>query len=234
MKKMYLKFGGKKSFFLFIPLFVISCSINQKIVYRTDNLPLLSSTIPITVSIKELSDERNISSKNLLLFENSRQTWVDKKTVCINSEKHYTKEAVTLQISRQIAEHFDKIKLFQQTTFAGDSIKADYYITGSLSYFYGLQDFSTAAAIGAQFGLIGALATSGATTPAEIIIEIKNIALYDNNGNLIQDFGTYRKEYSEELSADAYCWCIYGNINQKLQDFNDGLANKIRNEIKIF
>jgi hypothetical protein len=123
------------------------------------------------------------------------------------------------------------IKLFQRTTFAED-IQTDYYITGSLSYFYGLQEFSTAAAVGSQFGLIGALATSGVKTPADIIIEIKDIALYDKNGNLVQEFGTYRKEYSEELRADAYCWCIYGNMSQKLLSFNDGLAEKIRNEFR--
>ena len=232
MKKMNLKlFGIKKVFFLCIPILFMSCSVNQKIVYKTDNIPALSNTIPITVSIKELSDDRKSNSENLLLFENGRQTRHDKKNVCINSESHYKKETVTLQISRQIAEHFDKIKLFQRTAFA-DNSQTDYYITGSLSYFYGVQGFSTAAAVGSQFGLIGALATSGVKTPAEIIIEIKDIALYDNNGNLVQEFGTYRKEYSEELHADAYCWCIYGNINQKLQDFNDGLAEKIRNEFR--
>jgi len=209
----------------------MTCCVNQKITYKTDYIPALSTTIPITVSIKELSDERKSNSKNSLLFENDRQTRHNKKSVCINSEIYYRKETVTFQISRQIAEHFDKMKLFQRTTFADDS-QTDYYITGSLSYFYGMQDFSTAAAVGSQFGLIGALATSGITTPAEIIIEIKDITLYDKNGNLVQEFGTYRKRYSEELHADAYCWCIYGNINQKLQDFNDGLAHKIKSEFR--
>jgi len=232
MKKIYLKpFNVKKFFFLLVPMFFISCSMNQKIVYKTDNIPALSNSIPITVSIKEFSDERKNNSENLLFFDNGKQTKHDKKTVCINSERHYKKETVTLQISRQIAEHFDRIKLFQQTTFV-DNSQTDYYLTGSLSYFYGVQGFSTAAAVGSQFGLIGALATSGAKTPAEIIIEIKDIALYDKNGNLVQDFGTYRKNYSEELHADAYCWCIYGNINQKFQDFTNGLAEKIRNEFR--
>ena len=232
MKKIYLKpFNVKKFFFLLVPMFFISCSMNQKIVYKTDNIPALSNSIPITVSVKEFSDERKNNSINLLFFENGRKTKYDEKTVCINSEQHYKKETVTLQISRQIAEHFDKIKLFQQTTFADDN-QTDYYLTGSLSYFYGIQDFSTTVAVGSQFGLIGALATSGIKTPAEIIIEVKDIALYDKNGNLVQDFGTYRKDYSEELRADAYCWCIYGNINQKLQDFTDGLAEKIRNEFR--
>jgi hypothetical protein len=232
MKKPYFKpLSIKKFFFLFIPVFFMCCSANQKIAYKTDNIPALSNSIPITVSIKEFSDERKNNSENLLLFENGRQTKHDKKTVCINSEKHYKKETVTLQISRQIAEHFDKIKLFRQTTFA-DNSQTDYYLTGSLSYFYGVQNFSTSAAVGSHFGLIGALATSGAKTPAEITIEVKDIALYDKNGNLVQDFGTYRKDYSEELHADAYCWCIYGNINQKLHDFTNGLAEKIKTEFR--
>jgi|GEM_PF-1462485 len=221
----------KKVGFLIIPILFMSCSVSQKIVYKTDNLPAVASTIPITVSIKELSDERQSNSENLLLFENGRQTRHNKKTVCINSERHYQKESVTLQISRQIAEHFDKVRLFQRTIFGNDT-QTDYYLTGSLSYFYGVQVFSTTAAVGSQFGLIGALATSGEKTPADIIIEIKNIALHDKNGNLVQEFGTFRQEYSAEMYADGYCWCIYGNMNRKLQDFNNGLAEKIRSEFK--
>ena len=221
----------KKIYLLIIPIIFVSCAANQKIAYKTDNIPVFFNSIPITVSIKELSDKRQNSSENLLLFDKSRQIRHNQELVCINAEKHYKKESVTFQISRQIAEHFDKIKLFYQTTFANDT-QTDYYLTGSLSYLYGIQEFSTATAVGSQFGLIGALATMGTTTPANIIIEIEDIALYDKNGNLIQEFGTYRREYSEELYADAYCWCIYRNMNQKLQDFNDGLAKKIRYEFK--
>ena len=230
MKKIFLKPMEVKSVYLLIvPILFMSCSVNQKIAYRTDNLLIFSNSIPITVSIKELSDKRRSYSDNLLLFNNGKEIRYERKRVCINSEKHYNKETVTWQISRQMAEHFDKVKLFRRTTFANEN-QTNYYITGSLSYFYGMQDFSTAVAVGSQFGLIGALATSGTKTPADIVIEIKDLALYDKKGRLVQNFGTYRQEYFEELYVDAACWCIYGNMNQKLSDFIDGLAEKISSE----
>ena len=205
MKKIFLKLVAKRTIYLLIvPILFASCSANQKITYKTENIPALSNTIPIRVNIREFSDVRANSSENLLLFEKGKQTRHNGKSVCINSEKHYNKETVTSQISRQIAEHFEQIKLFQRTTF-GHNTRADYYLTGSLSYFYGVQGFSTSASVGSQFGLIGALATSGAKTPADIIIEIKDLALYDRNGNLVQEFGTFRREYSGDMRADAYC-----------------------------
>ena len=49
MKKMYLKlFEIKKVCFLIVPILFMSCSVSQKIAYKTDNIPVLSSTIPIT------------------------------------------------------------------------------------------------------------------------------------------------------------------------------------------
>ena len=232
MKKIFLKSVKiKPVYLLIVPILFMSCSVSQKIAYRTDNIPAFSSSIPITVSIRELSDKRISNYDNLLLFEKGREIRYNRKRVCINSEKHYKKEPVTFQISRQMAEHFDKVKLFRRTTFF-DNARTDYYITGSLSYFYGMQDFSTAVAVGSQFGIIGALATSGTKTPADIIIEIKDLALYNKNGRLVQKFGTYRREYFEELYVDAACWCIYANMNQKLSDFIDGLAEKISSEFR--
>lgn len=214
---------------LILPIFLFGCNTNLKIAYNIDNLPSSHNSIPITVNIKELIDDRQSYPGNMLLFKNSKETRFNRGHFCINSEKHYKEESVALQISRQIAEHFDKIKLFQRTTF-GSETDTDYYLSGTLSYFYGLQEFSFASNVGMAFGLIGALATSGAKTPGNIVIEIKDINLYDKKGNLIQEFGVYRKDYSEDMIADANCWCIYRNINEKLKDFNAGLAEKIQEE----
>jgi len=221
----------KKLYILIIPIIFASCTANQKIAYKTNDIQAAPRSIPISVCIKELSDIRQDGSENSLLFEENRVYKGALQKLCINSEKHYKNETVTLQVSRQIAEHFQKANLFNKTTFEDDS-QIDYYITGKLSYFYGVQDFSNAAATGRAFGLIGALATMNTKSNAEIIIEIKDIALYDKDGVLVKEIGDFRKDYSGELRVDADCWCIYNNINDKLKEFNDDLMELIRTELQ--
>jgi hypothetical protein len=221
----------KKIIFLW-PLFLIGCTVSQKIVYKTDNITLDEpvKTIPAKVEVRILEDNRVNNEENGLLFENPRQIKRDKKTVCINSEKHYAKDTVVTQITKLMVEHFNQAKLFEHAYYNRNS-QSDYYLTGTLERFYGEQQFSTGAAVGAQFGLIGALATAGIKTPGEIIIELSEIKLFKKDGTLVKDFGTFYKEYTDEFKADAACWCIYWNSNEMLKDFNTHLIEKIRNDM---
>ena len=98
--------------------------------------------------------------------------------------------------------------------------------------FYGIQKFSTSAAVGVHFGLIGALATAGAKTPGTIIIELSDIKVFDKQNNLIASVGDFRKEYEGEFPADANCLCIYQNMNRKLSEFNDELISLLSLEIQ--
>ena len=41
-----------------------------------------------------------------------------------------------------------------------------------------------------------------------------------------------RKEYEGEFPADANCYCIYGNMNQKLSEFNDDLISLLLMDIQ--
>ena len=116
-------------------------------------------------------------------------------------------------------------------SFYNQSQQSNYYLTGTLNSFYCEQEFSTGAAIGASFGLIGALATAGIKTPGKIIIDISDLKLYKKDGNLVKDFGNFYKEYKDDFKADANCWCAYWNANQMLKDFNTHLIEKIRNDL---
>ncbi len=221
----------KKILFL-LPLFLFGCKISQKIVYQTNDLsaPNTVKIIPIAVDLRILGDNRAQVAENSVLFTDPRQTNLKGEKSCINSEQHYKQDSVTMQITRLIAGHFNKVKLFNYTTF-NKSNSNGYYLTGTLNRFYGEQKFSTGAAVGSQFGLIGALATAGIKTPGKIVIEIADLKLFNKDGVLIKDFGTFYKDYKEDISADAYCWCIYRNINEKLKDFNSHLAEKIRSDL---
>ena len=129
-----------------------------------------------------------------------------------------------------MVEHFNKANLFSKA-FYDRNEESNYYLTGTLNRFYCEQEFSTAAAVGASFGLIGAIATAGIKTPGKIIIDISDLKLYRKDGTLIRDFGDFRKMYKNEFKADANCFCVYWNINTKLKDFNTDLIKVIRNDM---
>jgi hypothetical protein len=213
-------------------LLLFGCKISQKIIYNTNDLLVSPKVrvIPISVDLRVLQDNRAQIKGNNNLFNYPRQLNLDGERYCINSEEHYKKDSVTTQITKLIADHFNKVRLFNYT-FYNQNLSDGYYLTGLLNSFYGEQKFSTGAAIGSQFGLVGAIATAGIKTPGKIIIELADIKLFDKNGSLVKDLGSFYKEYSEDLSADAYCWCIYRNINEKLKDFNTHLAEKIRSDL---
>jgi len=221
-----------KTLIYLFPLFLISCTVTQKVIYKTDDLSVQPSvrTYPIRVEVRILTDNRAHIDENKILFSDPRQTTLNGKKSCINSEQHYKPDSVVSQVSRMIAEHFNKARLFN-LSFYNQSPYSGYYLTGTLNSFYGQQEFSTGALIGAQFGVVGAIATSGLKTPGKIIIEIADMKLYRKDGTLIKDLGNFYKEYEEDLPVDASCWCIYSNVNEKLKDFNSHLVEKIRTDL---
>ena len=221
----------KKLIFL-LPILFIGCTISQKISYKTSNLPVSQTEklIPIMVEVRILQDNRAQVLENTILFSEPHKTKAIGDIACINAEKHYKKDSVASQITQIMVEHFNKARLFRMTYF-NENIFSNYYLTGTLNRFYGEQEFSEAALVGSQFGLIGALATAGIKTPSKIIIEKVDLKLYKKDGTLIKDFGSFHKEYNEEFLADGYCWCIYRNVNEKLKEFNTLLVDKIRTDL---
>jgi hypothetical protein len=219
----------KKILFI-LPFLVTSCVMNQKITYPTDKIAGASATLPPMVEIRVLEDNRANIEENSILFNNPRQVRLWGKQTCLNSERHYRRDTVANQISRMMVEHFNKARLFRMT-FYDRSEHSNYYMTGVLNSFYAEQEFSTAKAVGAQFGLIGALATAGVKTPGKVIIDMSDLKLYRKDGTLIKDFGNFFKEYNDEFPADAACWCAFWTANEALKDFNSHLIEKIRSDL---
>ncbi|RCW32056.1 hypothetical protein [Marinilabilia salmonicolor] len=218
---------------LFLPLFFIGCTISQKITYKTDDLAADKSVtpIPVVVDVRIFTDNRDSFEANSVLFSNPHQMRLDGKQMCINSEKHYKKDTVVNQFSRILVDHFNKARLFEMSLY-DQSRFSDYYMTGTLNSFYAQQEYSTGAAVGASFGLVGALATSGIKTPGKIIIDVSDLKLFRKDGTLVKDFGSFYKEYVDEFKVDAYCWCAFWNANLMLKDFNTFLIEKIRNDME--
>ena len=125
----------KKLLFL-TPLFLIGCTISQKIVYETDDLAVSQSVkpIPANVEVRIFEDNRANIEENAVLFNNPRQLKLNGKQTCINSEKHYKKDTVVNQMSKIMVEHFNKAGLFSMSFF-NESQYSDYYLTGTLNSF---------------------------------------------------------------------------------------------------
>ena len=217
---------------LFLPLFLIGCTVSQKIVYKTDNItaPQSIKPIPAKVEVWVFNDNRASIEENDVLFKNPRQVRLNGKQTCINSERHYKKDTVVNQLSKMLVEHFNKAGLFSMCYYKQNP-QSNYYLIGTLNSFYAEQKFSTGAAVGAQLGLLGALATAGIKTPGTIIIDISDLRLYKKDGTHVKDFGNFYKEYKDEFKADAACWCAYWNANEMLKDFNTHLIELIRTDM---
>jgi len=223
----------KNLVFCFGVLMMVSCKPTQKIAYRTDKIQQLEidRNINVSLSVQPFEDIRSQSENNAVHF--SAKQWkakINGEQSCINSEVLY-KTPVSEQMAAIFAQHLAQ-KMPQIRVFTNQKEHSDYYLEAKVKQFYGIQKFSNAAAVGAQFGLIGALATAGAKTQGTIIIELTDIKLFDKQNNLIALVGDFRKEYEGEFPADANCFCIYQNINQKLSEFNEDLINLLSLEIR--
>jgi hypothetical protein len=223
---------------LLIPFLLTGCSLTQKISYETKDLGAYNKTgaIPIAVEVRMFTDTRaEVPEHKVVFTKKSNEVvlddeWHDDKRYCVNVERHYKKDSVSAEVTGMLVKHINQTKLFSRASYQGDE-KCDYYLVGNLRSFYGEQEYSYKAAVASQFGLIGAVVASTATTPGTIRIELTDLKLFKKSGELVKDMGNFSKLYSEELSADAHCWCIYWNMNEKLKDFNSHLVAKIKNDL---
>lgn len=223
----------KNLIFCFCILIMVSCKPAQKIAYSTDRITTLeaSQNINVSLSVQTFEDIRSQESDNFLHLTSKQ--WSDRinnQLSCLNSEVLY-KTPVAEQMTFIFSQHLMK-KLPQALVYVNYKENTDYYLEAKIKYFHGVQKHSTAAMVGSQFGLIGALATAGAKTNGTIIIELTDVKLFDKQNNLIASIDTFRKEYEGDFPADANCFCIYQNVNQKLQEFNDELIGMLSIEMR--
>jgi len=223
----------KKCIFISMSLLLFASCMQQKIAYNLDKVKVVPESQrlnQITFSIENLEDIRSSSERNEVLFTAKQaSTYINRKNVCANAEKYY-KTPVCEQITSMFANHLISKNVFANVLINQKEV-ADYYLTGKLKHFYGEQKYSTGAAVGMQFGLIGALATANLKTEGIIIIELTDLCIYDKNDNLIAAIGDFKKEYEGEFPVDANCICIFNNINQKLFSFNEDFAQVLWMEI---
>lgn len=222
----------KISIAFLIGVILSSCIANRKITYQLNDVPKKNNAKLSTLvfDVELFDDVRKSNGEEDVLFTNPRSTKILNERVCINSEQHYKKSPVNYQFSKVISDYFRHQELYKAVTF-NKKDTADYYLTANLIKFYGNQDFSMSAAVGAQFGLIGALATANAKTKGTVEIELSDMKLFDKKGHLIKGLGNFKRTYAEDYHADGYCWCIYSNVNEKFKSFTGELSQLIESSL---
>lgn len=219
---------------ILILVFMMGCKVNKPIKYKLKNIEANSekSLSELVFDVEYFLDKRNETIDNMILFANPRNTKIDGVNACVNSERHYKKSPVTVQLVEALNKHLIKRNTFKRA-LVNKKDSADFYITASLFQFSSKQVLSSAAVVGAQFGLIGALATANAKTYGKVVIELRDIKLFNRKHELLKDIGKFRREYEGDFHADANCWCAFDNINAKLREYNTEFINLIEKEILV-
>ncbi len=226
-----------KMLVLIVFITFIGCSPTQHIAYKVSGIEPISPSVSTfgitrTVSLRVaiLQDMRQSVAENGILFVRGRETSINDTTFCINAEEHYNKNLVPNEVAGIIAEHFKKRAAFK-SILAGSKGESDYVLSGKLKRLYGKQEYSSAAFVGSMFGLIGALATAGATTNGEIAIEITELTLRRERDGKEKRLDDLIENHVGELHADANCWCIYDNVNKQLKTAVERLAESVEKGI---
>ncbi|MCQ2124032.1 MAG: hypothetical protein MJZ25_07590 [Fibrobacter sp.] len=199
------------------------CGPTRRIIYDDSEILPMDQTLPYSINIDIMDDRSNGDSLSTLPLRLDREDVFDDTRRCLNAENEYA-DIVIEKINSSLVSHFKRARLFEDVGLDDDY---EFSLKGKLSTFFGYQDFSWGTAIAANFGLIGALFSSGNTTPGVITIEIKNLRIVDKERKVVKKYGDFKRVYSEEYPIDAYCWYIFSHVNDALKKFNEELTEFI-------
>lgn len=220
-----------------ISILIAGCTATREITYSLKSIDPVSSTDStyavtrsLRLCVEPFEDDRQTVAENGILFVRERETKLYDKDYCINAEEHYKQNTVPIQVATIMAGHFAKRGTFKSVS-SGSKEQSEYSLTGRLRRLYGEQEFSSSARVGSLFGLIGALATAGATTNAKVIIEFTDLVVHRKSDGAEKRLEDVYESFSGELHADAYCWCIYENVNDQMRASVDKLAVLVENAV---
>ncbi|MEW5754946.1 MAG: hypothetical protein AB1810_01450 [Pseudomonadota bacterium] len=221
-----------KNIFVVISIMIVSgCSTMQPIKYSLDDVSVSSSQLSkVKVKVAPIADSRKSKDQNKVLFTSgNRMSTYKGRDVCLNSEEHYETDKVSSQITEMLIAHL--IKKYPDVEIVKGNASPDFEITAEIGDFIAIQDRSMTAAVGAQFGLIGALLTANTTSSGGISISIDNVVIKSQSGEVVSSIGAISKQWKGEFNVDAYCSSPYWNINEKLKIVLEDLVNRVGEEI---
>ncbi len=209
-------------------LLVLSgCS--QPITYSLDDIPraVNSPFADNTLGVETLEDVRE-PSKRPPWYEEQRITQREGKDWWFNDDREYKNKCVAPWITEMVVKHLNQSGLFHSVTLKEKAKSdTDYILQGEIKKFEGYKAKSIAAQIGAQLGLIGALATAGVTSQYEATTVFNNVKLIRRDSQETIWQGVIEGKIEGDDYADAYGWSAYAKANESLKEAVNQLIDKL-------
>jgi len=151
------------------------------------------------------------------------------KTVMANNKVN---QPVVYEEESQNTDGISADEIKPQIAKKQEKISADYYLTGKLVKLYGQQEYVQGAK-GAfiVFGALGSLTAASIEKPLIVEIEIVDLAVYKNGGQLLAKIGNIHEKFEEVATGGSQCNNIYLHVNEKLKIIIEKLSDKIENAI---
>ena len=208
------------------PRFTIRYPVQELAPYR---VPALAS---LRVRIAPFHDARRAAPESAYIFSSGRElTVAGDKNLCVNAETSYAQPAVAQQIAAVIVAHLGQMHTYASVA-AGERAAGEYQLTGTLRRFYGEQQVSTSALLGAAFGAGGALATANEQTAGHVTIELTQLTLIAPSGETVAELPDVLEHYEGELPGDADCRAIFATMNEHLKNAVAKLAGRLADQLQ--
>jgi len=112
----------------------VSCAVQKTVYYDTQNIPPNphQPSIKKTICILTFNDIRMEVAGNEVYLRNPREVYEKKEIYCINSEQHYKKVPLGLQMAWMLADHMMKRGTFKDVV-VNNKDSADYIIECNLA-----------------------------------------------------------------------------------------------------
>lgn len=211
-------------------LLMAGCA-TQKIAYKLDDVPARKSPVTgKTLAIRELRDERE-PLKDATPLSEQRLVKMDGEKWYINLDHNYKGKKPAPHITEMIASHMNHANLFKSVAIFSPEAKPDLILDGAIKRFEGFKQFSSGANAGTQFGLLGALVTSGIDSKF-MGTTVLDLQLKQADGDEIIWEGEVLGKVKGEDYADGYGWSAYQKANDSLKIAISNLLEELRVELK--
>lgn len=225
-----------KSFKLFLSLFAIVAAAGFSSCAHQVSYPLTNSDkwtqshVPGSVRVDTFQDKAPRDEKILVTVGD--ELWR------VNGREGYPGGQIAPGVSKQVAAHIDHSGLFQKVYYPGQSGKADYVLSGTISDYNATgrvdQKAESTIIIGAAAGslagaAIGAAATKDKTTEVSSTVQLSNVQLKSSRGGTVWSRGGFR-EHSEAsgvhfLQSDAPA--LYNRADAHLKEITTDIVQGI-------
>jgi hypothetical protein len=211
---------------------IVGCSPTFRATYDTTTVRSAPGPrLDVALDLEVLRDARRRHAPSTVLFRGESVVEIDGEDSCVNAEASY-EAGIARQVTDTVAQHMARRGVLRAVTVQSTA-RTDYRLSGEIGALYGVQETSGQAQTGAAVGgLIGGIIAATATAPTRVRIVFRNLAIHDSTGRIVARPADVVLDFQGELGADAYCYAVYANVNEKLREAVDQLAANVEGALR--